>query len=146
MTLPSVRRARHGNLVFAGAFAASLAAAALGGCAPSADEHGWTPAIRQAPAVVRQAYSFAHDHPEATQHIPCYCGCGSIGHTSNYDCFISGEDSDGNPIYDEHALGCSICVDIALDAERLLADGDSLDQIRAYIDMTYSPYGPSNMP
>ncbi len=144
----TLRRRSGGALRPAVAFiAASLLATALTGCSGSeSGRSGWPESIRAAPVVVRRAYTFAHDHPEAAQHVPCYCGCGSIGHTSNYDCFIAGEDADGNPIYDEHALGCSICVDIALDAERLLADGDSLDQIRAYIDTTYSPYGPSNMP
>jgi Protein of unknown function with PCYCGC motif len=47
--------------------------------------------------------------------------------------------------FDSHALGCSICVDITQDAMRLLRQGKSVQDIRAYVDQTYSRYGPSNM-
>ena len=47
---------------------------------------------------------------------------------------------------DSHALGCSICVDITLDAMRLLRDGRTVPEIKAYVDATYARYGPSNMP
>ena len=36
--------------------------------------------IAKAPAEVREAYRFAIDN---LRYIPCYCGCGSEGHTSN---------------------------------------------------------------
>ena len=36
-------------------------------------------------------------------------------------------------------------VDITLDAMRLLKDGKSVPEIRAYVDATYSRYGTSNM-
>ena len=106
----------------------------------------WPSEVREAPVVVRQAYAFAHEHPEVLRAIPCYCGCGSIGHTSNYDCYIADEAADGTITYDPHALGCSICVDITQDAERLLEEGRSPPEIRASIDSTYARYGPSNMP
>jgi hypothetical protein len=47
--------------------------------------------------------------------------------------------------FDGHALGCSICVDIALDAMRMLKQGKSTPEIRLYVDVIYSKYGPSNM-
>jgi hypothetical protein len=78
--------------------------------------------------------------------IPCYCGCGNIGHTSNYDCYVSDVDDAGNITFDNHALGCSICVDITQDVMRMLKDGKSPQEARASIDATYSKYGPSNIP
>ncbi len=102
--------------------------------------------VQAAPATVRQAYQFAVANPEPMQQIPCYCGCGQMGHTSNYACYVAGTDEDGKPIYDSHALGCSICVDITQDVMRLLRQGQTPKQIRAYVDQTYSRYGPSNMP
>ena len=48
--------------------------------------------------------------------------------------------------YDPHALGCSICVDITQDTIRLLKQGKSVQEIRSYVDSTYSKFGPSNMP
>lgn len=102
--------------------------------------------IQEAAKSVREAYQFAATNPEILSQIPCYCGCGAMGHTSNYACYVSGKDSQGLITYDLHALGCSICVDITQDTMRLLKQGKSLPEIRAYIDATYSQFGPSNMP
>ena len=102
--------------------------------------------VLAAPAQVQQAYRFAAANPDVMQHIPCYCGCGDMGHTSNYACYIGGKNADGTLQYDTHALGCSICVDITLDAMRLLKEGKSVPEIKAYVDQTYAQYGPSNMP
>jgi hypothetical protein len=49
-------------------------------------------------------------------------------------------------MYDTHALGCSICLDITQDTMRLLAQGQSVSEIKAYVDQTYAQFGPSNMP
>jgi hypothetical protein len=106
--------------------------------------HQMSPEVRQAPVTVQQAYQFAVANPEVTQAIPCYCGCGNVGHTSNYACYVQ-DVQDGQVLFDAHALGCSICVDITIDAMRMTADGKSLDQIKSAIDYTYAPFGPSNM-
>lgn len=102
--------------------------------------------VQAAPASVQEAYRFAVANPEVLTQVPCYCGCGAIGHTSNYACYVSGENGDGNLSFDAHALGCSICVDITQDTMRLLKQGKSVAEIRSYVDQTYSQYGPSNMP
>lgn len=105
-----------------------------------------TTEVQTAPPSVQQAYQFAVANPEVLSEIPCYCGCGPMGHDSNHACYVSGEKNDGSPIFDGHALGCSICVDITQDTMRLLAQGKPVPEIRAYVDDTYSQYGPSNMP
>ena len=102
--------------------------------------------VQSAPVTVQSAYQFAAANPDVMKDIPCYCGCGKIGHTSNYDCYISSVDNKGKIAFDNHALGCSICVDITQDAMRLLRDGKTVPEIRAYVDSTYSKYGTSNMP
>jgi hypothetical protein len=102
--------------------------------------------IQHAPASVRQAYQFAVANPESTSGLPCYCGCGPIGHTANYACYVSDVKESGEVIYDGHALGCSICIDITLDAMRLLYQGKTLQEVRLYVDDTYSVFGPTNMP
>jgi hypothetical protein len=102
--------------------------------------------VQSAPVTVQQAYQFAVANPEVLEEIPCYCGCGAMGHTSNYACYVADENLDGSPVFDNHALGCSICVDITLDTMRLMKEGQSLQEIRAYIDQTYAQYGPSNIP
>jgi hypothetical protein len=80
------------------------------------------------------------------KNIPCYCGCGNVGHTSNYSCYVAGQNPDGTLRFDDHALGCSICVDITQDAIRLKQHGKAIPEIRAYVDDTYGKYGTSNMP
>jgi hypothetical protein len=102
--------------------------------------------VHSAPVTVQEAYQFNVANPDVMKNIPCYCGCGNIGHTSNYDCYVSDIDGAGNITFDNHALGCSICVDITQDVMRMLEDGKSPQEARAYIDATYSKYGPSNIP
>jgi hypothetical protein len=102
--------------------------------------------VQSAPVTVQTAYQFAAANPEVIQNIPCYCGCGGIGHTSNYSCYVSSVDDKGKITFDNHALGCSICVDITQDVMRMLREGKSLQEARVYIDATYSKYGQSNIP
>ena len=102
--------------------------------------------VQSAPVAVQEAYQFNTANPDIMQDIPCYCGCGDIGHTSNYDCYVSDVDANGTISYENHALGCSICVDITQDVMRMLRDGKTPQDARAYVDATYSKYGPSNIP
>lgn len=102
--------------------------------------------VQSAPITVQQAYQFASANPDAMKNIPCYCGCGNIGHTSNYSCYVSSVDGKGKFAFDNHALGCSICVDITQDVMRLSREGKSPQEARTYIDNIYSKYGPSNIP
>jgi hypothetical protein len=133
--------------------ALALLAGALSGCsggAASGEALAMAPLsempadVRAAPVTVQQSYQFAFANPGVLQEIPCYCGCGAMGHESNYDCYVA-EVTGGQVTYDTHALGCSICVDITQDAMHLLREGKSTAQIRAAIDDTYSRYGPTNM-
>ena len=102
--------------------------------------------VQQAPVAVLEAYQFAVANRDVVGQIPCYCGCGAMGHKSNYDCYVAGTDAAGQVTFDSHALGCSICVDISQDTMRLLRDGQTVAQVRDYVDRTYAQYGPSNMP
>jgi hypothetical protein len=102
--------------------------------------------VKNAPVAVHQAYQFNIANLDVMKLIPCYCGCGAMGHTSNYSCYVSGVDSKGKVVYETHALGCSICVDITQDTMRLLKQGKTVPEIKAYVDQTYAQYGPSNMP
>ena len=127
---------------------------ALSACSTSASDHTFPMAsmadmpadVRSAPVTVQQAYQFAVANPDVLTELPCYCGCGAMGHTSNYSCYISSVDASGKITFDSHALGCSICVDITQDAMRMLRDGKSTPEIRAFVDQAYAKYGPSNMP
>ncbi len=98
--------------------------------------------VQEAPIRVQEAYQFAQMNKDVLENIPCYCGCGAMGHTSNYSCFIAETEADGTIVYDEHALDCGICVDIAHDTMRLLAEDKDVDTIFTEIDNTYARFGP----
>jgi hypothetical protein len=101
--------------------------------------------VQNSPVTVQQAYQFAIANPEVMKQIPCYCGCGNIGHTSNYSCYVASVDEKGLINYDNHALGCSLCVDITQDAMRMTKEGKSPSDLKAIVDSTYSKYGTSNI-
>ena len=110
-----------------------------------ADMSGMPTDVQTAPVSVQQAYQFAVANPDILTELPCYCGCGDMGHTSNYACYVTDQNEDGSLIFDNHALGCSICVDITQDAMRMLDESKTVPEIRAYVDQTYAKYGPSNI-
>ncbi len=148
--IPSINSSGKLILLF---LAGALLLAALPGCSTQVQSRPammplgqMPPEIRSAPAIVQQAYRFAAANPDVMKQIPCYCGCGSVGHTSNYSCYVSGVDGNGAITYDPHALGCSLCVDITQDAMRLLSLGKTPQEIKTSVDATYSKYGLSNMP
>ncbi len=64
-----------------------------------------SPEVQQAPVSVQDAYRFALANPDLLQEIPCYCGCGGVGHTSNYACYVSAILPDDSVEFDYHALG-----------------------------------------
>lgn len=99
--------------------------------------------VRQMSASVRQAYQFAYYNEAILQELPCTCGCAAMGHMSNYDCYVSGKDERGLPIYDPHALDCRICVDITQDAMRLLDEGQTIDEIYQHVIAEYGDRGPA---
>jgi hypothetical protein len=54
---------------------------------------------------VREAYRFAVANRETLRWIPCFCGCGSEGHTSNADCYVKAVKPDGSIVFDFMSLG-----------------------------------------
>ena len=90
---------------------------------PMADMAAMPDDVQKAPVVVQDAYRFAVANPDVLTQVPCYCGCGGMGHTSNYACYVAGENADGSFQFDGHALGCSLCVDITQDTMRMLDEG-----------------------
>ena len=92
----------------------------------------------------REAYQFAAANHHELEKYPCMCGCKAMGHMSNADCYIKALAPDGTvTTFDQHASGCGVCVDITQDVMRMMREGHKPIEIRAYIDATYSQYGPS---
>jgi hypothetical protein len=90
--------------------------------------------------VVRATYDFAAQHPEVLKYVPCYCGCGSQGHSANESCFVARRDAKGNVLeWDTHGFGCTICVDVAREAMQLYSSGADVVSIRTAIEKRWSP-------
>lgn len=98
-------------------------------------------------AVVQQVYEFAARHPEVLQYVPCYCGCQSIGHKGNHECFVKRRAADGRVLeWEPHGSGCAVCVDVARDAMLMFNSGASVGSIRAAIDKKYGERASTQTP
>ena len=107
-------------------------------CGRSASDVRPLPQFAYRTPATRAAYEFAvGGGANLFTQLPCYCACVALGHAHLRDCFISDAG-----IFDSHAAGCEVCVDEALDAQRLLARGMPAGDIRAFIDSTYGRLGP----
>jgi hypothetical protein len=142
---------RHTNILAVFALALTIVLAACAGPKqPARDSSAMASAsmlpqeVQAAPERVRSAYQFALTNPDALKNVPCYCGCGAMGHTSNLSCYIKERKADGQIVFDDHALGCSLCVDISQDVMRLTGEGKSPQAIRTDIVAAYSKFGPAN--
>ena len=97
--------------------------------------------VMELPAEWQGAYAFALARPDVLQWLPCYCGCGGMGHGSNLDCFFEPREQMGTFTYEEHASFCSVCVDTANLAQQLLEEGTSIGEIRAAVDARFGGNG-----
>ncbi len=99
------------------------------------------PAYTHASPATEEAYRYAMEHPLVLQWIPCYCGCGAMGHGSNLDCYFEPR-GDGTLVFEEHGSYCQICVDITLRTRQMADAGASLGTIRGAIDAEFGGVGP----
>jgi hypothetical protein len=100
---------------------------------------------RPAP-ITRAAYEFAARHPEVLKHIPCFCGCERNGHGNNQDCFVARRNANGSPEWSPHGIGCGICIDVAVAAQKMHASGAPVADIRRAIDLKYKAEYPTSTP
>lgn len=109
---------------------------------------GETPAefpeiVYRSPSIER-AYRLAADHQRLFAQVACYCGCVNLPedpHRNLLDCFMN---DDGT--FEPHAIGCTVCVDIANDAVAWQAEGKSADEVRSLVDEKYQSIGPPTGP
>ncbi|HEV3216559.1 MAG TPA: PCYCGC motif-containing (lipo)protein [Vicinamibacterales bacterium] len=95
--------------------------------------------------VLKDAHIFTADHPEVATYIPCYCGCGSMGHKNNADCFVASRDAEGKvTAWVPHGAACAVCIDIAVESMRMRNSGASVSAIRTQIQSEYRPRFPTS--
>jgi hypothetical protein len=120
--------------------------------ADAATQAAWAarPAFVRSDPRTEQAYAFAMASPQVLAWMPCYCGCGAMGHGSNADCFFKPTMEGLSSItFEEHASYCGICVDTALMAKQMLGEGQSLRAIRDAVDARFGgavPGTPTELP
>jgi hypothetical protein len=64
-----------------------------------------SPQLRRLSPEVQEAYRFALANRDVLEKIPCYCGCGSVGHMDNYMCYVQSESASGQVVFDYHGAG-----------------------------------------
>jgi len=95
--------------------------------------------------VLKDAHIFTADHPEVASYIPCYCGCGSMGHKNNADCFVGSRDPEGKvTAWVPHGAACAVCIDIAVESMRMRNSGASVSAIRTQVQNEYRPHFPTS--
>jgi hypothetical protein len=98
-------------------------------------------------ARLTEVYEFAARHPEVLQYVPCYCGCEGVGHQANHDCFVKSRAANGAITqWDEHGMGCTICLGVGRKAMTMFRSGMSVPAIRAAIDKEYGSHYPTQTP
>jgi predicted DsbA family dithiol-disulfide isomerase len=77
--------------------------ATVGGTLELAPASALPPDLQQLPQRAQEAYRFALANPDVLEVIPCYCGCGQVGHENNRMCYIQSKGADGQVVFDRHA-------------------------------------------
>jgi hypothetical protein len=61
--------------------------------------------LRYASDEIREAYRFAAANRDTLRYVPCYCGCGEQGHTSNASCYVKDNSPPGKLEFDPMSVG-----------------------------------------
>jgi hypothetical protein len=68
-------------------------------------EDRWPEQFYKASAGVQKTYRFAVANQDLLQWMPCFCGCGDSGHTSNASCYVREVRDDGSVLLDPMSYG-----------------------------------------
>jgi hypothetical protein len=68
-------------------------------------EDRWPAMFHEAAPGTRAAYRFAVANRDLLRWMPCFCGCGDTGHTSNFDCYVREIRGDGAVLLDSMSFG-----------------------------------------
>lgn len=91
---------------------------------------------------VKNTYLMAAKYPEVVASVPCFCGCVAEGHKSNLNCYIQKMGpNQAVEAWDQHGIGCDICINITNDAVQMHQDGKSNKQIYDLIVEKYKDAG-----
>ncbi|ETT59999.1 hypothetical protein C172_24233 [Paenibacillus sp. FSL H8-457] len=90
-------------------------------------------------------YNAAILHAGHLAFMPCFCGCGDAGHSSNLNCYYAQEE-DGRLTPTTHAKFCQTCLDVTNMYLGGRQQGLSLKEIRQSVDRAYEGIKPTDTP
>ena len=68
-------------------------------------EDRWPEQFSKTSARIQETYRFAVANQDLLQWMPCFCGCGEWGHTSNASCYVQHVRDDGSVLLDPMSYG-----------------------------------------
>jgi hypothetical protein len=119
----------------------------IGKIGPLSNNREYAPniVVHTAPAKGIREYNANILHGKEIAYLPCYCGCGSVGHKSNFNCFFK-KFEDGSLYTDLHGENCETCLEITRSYLKQKAAGKSLPEIRDNVEKQYSGSKPTDTP
>lgn len=97
--------------------------------------------------VISEVYEYAARNPDVLEFVPCFCGCETAGHRANAHCFVKSRNDDGTvKEWEQHGMGCAVCIDVARDSMQLQASGASVSDVRSAIEAKYAERFPRITP
>jgi hypothetical protein len=63
----------------------------------------WPDFVTREGPEVKRLYEFQITHGDLMRYMPCFCGCGNVGHRSNRDCYVKEVAPDGSVVLDPMA-------------------------------------------
>ena len=89
--------------------------------------------------VVAAVFTFAAEHPEILNYVPCFCGCDHMGHKGNTDCFVKQRAPNGDVLqWEPHGTECQVCIDVGQQAMQMYSSGASVRDIRAAVEKKFA--------
>jgi len=68
-------------------------------------EDRWPAMFQASSERIQETYRFAVANQNLLQWMPCFCGCGEWGHTSNASCYVQKVRDDGSVLLDPMSYG-----------------------------------------
>jgi hypothetical protein len=68
-------------------------------------EDRWPEQFHKTSERIQETYRFAVANQDLLQWMPCFCGCGEWGHTSNASCYVQEARGDGSVLLDPMSYG-----------------------------------------
>lgn len=95
-------------------------------------------------AIATQAFVFAAEHPEVAGYVPCFCGCQSMGHNGNADCFVKTRATNGDVTeWEPHGVECAVCIEVATRSRQMQASGAGVASIRSTVEREFTSRYPT---